>query len=350
MDVLYVVSTPYHLLVAASILYERIETEIPSFLIEGKSLYSYKDSISDFVVPLGGKVNCCNEAGKWNKFWDFCHLIINRLRLHKNAQNNNYQKVYVFSPSLKSALIRQSNPEAEFVLAEEGSGTYSGLIVSRKAYFDSCAQCKDMFSKIICAYFGDSLFYRFSKVMIFRPECVSFNYSIPLSKLNVQDQAIKLYSELIEYRDTVGLLDKRVVFMGQCNSEIGLEDADVIELDELSKLVPDALFKPHPRSRNPKSKLHILDTKSWELSCNLMSNDTVIVSIESSGLTTPKIIFDIEPYIIFTYRLHPEITDAFYASFETSYERAKQIYSDKSRVFAPTSIDEFKSIINRLTE
>ena len=350
MNVLYVVQTPLHLLVATSLLYNN-NNEVPFFQIEGELILKYSDSIRAIANQLGGDlVGTCSGGGLKNSMKYFRRIFIKRVIPNRKQSRNIYDKVVVFSPSMNCVEIRQAYPNADFVLAEDGSGTYSGLIMSRKAYLDKHKNSNNSSSKLLKLIFGNTLFLNFSQVMVFRPDCVTYDYGIPILPITIQDEAIELYRKMIGDTETQMSLANRAVFMGNFNPEIGLKDDEIIELNELFRIMPNALYRAHPRSSEKYEidKMHV--SKSWEVSCKTANENTILVSMGSSGLTTPKMIYDTEPFLIFTYKLHRNMIPGFYSSFELSSERAKKLYTNKNKVYAPDTIEDYIDIIREIVD
>jgi len=76
-------------------------------------------------------------------------------------------------------------------------------------------------------------------------------------------------------------------------------------------------------------------------------NSKVLISIASTAMLYPKYIFDQEPYIIFTYKLYPnvDITAFSLSQLDQLVSDLKYLYSNKNKIFIPESLSEFKSIL-----
>ena len=351
MNNLFIISTPFHLFCALNIACSEYVGDKNSFLIEGVGLHAFSSSLGLVAKEIGGEViEVRNEAGKINKARDFASLLSKRAFSH-SSKYSIFERVVVFSPSLLSAAVRQSNPSAEFVLAEDGSGTYSGLILSRRAYFDSCESNSDLWSNFCRLYFKDTLYLRPEKVLVFCPELVDYRYSCPILPIRFSEAAISLFLIALGLVEDAELsLEGKIVFLGQCYPEIGLSDSDIVELKELERYSDEVLFRRHPRSKLSPSCFNLHSSKSWEVSSKTLSNSSVLVSIGSSAMLTPKMIYGVEPFLVFTHRLHPKMDKSFYASFEDLYARAKALYQGVGKVFAPSSLDEYRCLMQKTRE
>ena len=78
--------------------------------------------------------------------------------------------------------------------------------------------------------------------------------------------------------------------------------------------------------------------------------DKVLISKDSSVLMTPKLLFNIEPYVIMTYRLYTNYKTQGNMRADLLFKQINEIYSDNSRVFVPKTLDELKAIITNLSE
>ncbi len=87
----------------------------------------------------------------------------------------------------------------------------------------------------------------------------------------------------------------------------------------------------------------------WEQYCSRADlSDKVLISVDSSALMTPKMIFDKEPYVIALYRLFENPTvnraeiDALFGKLQT--------LSEPGRVLIPDSIEKLENILTGLSE
>ena len=110
--------------------------------------------------------------------------------------------------------------------------------------------------------------------------------------------------------------------------------------------------KLHPRSQSKElyRDYSVLSNQNilWELYClnDYNIHQRIFISSYSTACFTPKMIFDEEPVVIFTYHLYSDKQE--YDRIELLIDRFRTLYKCKDRVIIPKSEDELKSIINKL--
>jgi hypothetical protein len=74
-------------------------------------------------------------------------------------------------------------------------------------------------------------------------------------------------------------------------------------------------------------------------------DDRCLVSINSTALFNPKLLFDQEPYIIFVYKLVKLFYD--WSLFEGTIKLFVEEYRDKEKIMIPESIEELREYLDR---
>lgn len=144
---------------------------------------------------------------------------------------------------------------------------------------------------------------------------------------------------------------KKLIYLSQPTNELGvnLENSEKEINKCLLKFKNQVVYRRHPRDISEK-KINFSEDQSsslWELICEeQLSNDSILLSICSSSQIIPKLLYNKEPWIIFTYKLYGlENSDVYKNRFKPVIEMIKQIYNDKKKVLEPTSIDDLEIII-----
>ena len=149
--------------------------------------------------------------------------------------------------------------------------------------------------------------------------------------------------------------EKKVIYFDQ---NIELDEVKNIQKKIASETAQifgrkNVLIKLHPSSRNIDYGKDIIVFKErlpFELAIiDKNMNNKVLISIFSTACMTPKLDFNQEPYIIFTYKLYGN-------SFSINEKYLEQIdqltesYNDKSKVKVPNSMDEYMQMIKLIGE
>ena len=116
------------------------------------------------------------------------------------------------------------------------------------------------------------------------------------------------------------------------------------------KFKNNGIYRKHPRDTH-ETRLKFAEDQScclWELICGeIINDDNVLLSICSSAQIMPKILYDKEPWIIFTYKLYGlEKSNVYKNRFKPIIEMIKQKYRNMNKVVEPGSIKELEEVIN----
>lgn len=146
----------------------------------------------------------------------------------------------------------------------------------------------------------------------------------------------------------------KFVFLDQPLCEIGkgLDEQKEAILNNIQFTVNNnILFRKHPRSKleTANKMLLIDDTMNlWEfVNLKYIRNDTVLIGIFSTALFTPKLLFDLEPIIVFTFLLYP-FESKFKSQLLSSAKNLKEGYVDKKKIFIPETEEDLMNILSIL--
>ena len=135
--------------------------------------------------------------------------------------------------------------------------------------------------------------------------------------------------------------NKSILWLGQYL----VDDVNEVTCNILQKYKNISIYKQHPRYPMKANGLEIAtDKHAWEISVLNMEdiNSKCLVTIYSTAALSPKILFDYEPYIIFTYKLLKEklsnkTIDAVDCFVKT--------YKNKNKIMIPNTIDDFQKCV-----
>ena len=83
----------------------------------------------------------------------------------------------------------------------------------------------------------------------------------------------------------------------------------------------------------------------WEMEClNSIRDDHILISCCSTAQLTPKIVGGKEPYIFFLHRFLLDDESAIKKGLENMIENLTALYSDKSKILIPNSVEEFNAL------
>lgn len=153
----------------------------------------------------------------------------------------------------------------------------------------------------------------------------------------------EIKSDFKEFAGNEDELDKNLLWFSQSM----FDDSQILKILEDYK--DEVLFCPHPRYPVETDLFQVArKNQIWEIKAlNLKNiNNVCIVSINSTSLFNPKLLFNEEPYIIFVYKL----VKLFYSwsFFNETVERFKELYSVPDKVMIPETMDEFRECVEKV--
>ncbi len=150
---------------------------------------------------------------------------------------------------------------------------------------------------------------------VFEPELMIWDPGVPvyaLEKINIRDNAFKsLCNTIFDYTNDDSYIQKYIFLEESFYSE-GIEVNDLDIILELSKRIGknNIIVKIHPRNKTNRFKKEGFKTNNntgipWELIVMNMGNieDKVLITVFSSCVITPKIIFDLDTKVFSIYKL-----------------------------------------------
>ena len=270
-------------------------------------------------------------------------------------EKNEYDVLLMSGPTYLMVLLAEINRKARIWFYDEGVGSYMGNIM------DHYVRQGEKRKRFLKAVFHTGIY-------LIQPERQYLNNTafcrttlacprLPLPALDFKNAAFAaLLREIFGAVD--GLQGKDIVFLSQPVAELhthlqGAADVDPEEVfrDLLTPLLPwqtRTIVRPHPREKEREYCGLDIDRSStlWELICaSSITDDHVLISLYSSALVSPKIMYDREPVVIFTYKLLQPPGNARTAVMEDLIERLRSSYRDPSRVYNVESLEQYEAVL-----
>ncbi len=130
-----------------------------------------------------------------------------------------------------------------------------------------------------------------------------------------------------------------------------------IYLHEIMASTESLILKKHPEHDvngydyvNLESKYPhlVIDEENYLLEAlyaSIILDEKVLITRDSSSVLYPKYMFGKEPTVIFTYRLYENYYYQNTEMLDALSRNLQSIYSDKSKIFVPKTVDELKEIL-----
>lgn len=346
MRTLFIVTTKYHLGIALDILASQEISATCDLAVIGTALKNEQVLLDNAIKYMKGEIVLeTEESGMLNKVRDTMLLFFKLLFPLKKEV---YDCIIVFSPSLISARYRLENPNAIVYLGEDGTGSYSGLILDRFAYFDRSLKKNNWVSKFFRFIFKGKLNLNPSGLFLYQPGAITCNYLFPQYKISRMAKTNIIMRNSLTQTTNGDHLSK-VVFLGQCYQEVGLSSLEMSEITEANNIFKDDFsYRKHPRDNWVPKNIRLDLSKDWELLCETIDENSILISLGSTAIQSPKFMYDKEPYIVFTFNLHPNLDKEFKHSFETFAKKLKELYRGKNKVIIVKDYEEYMAVLTQL--
>lgn len=163
-----------------------------------------------------------------------------------------------------------------------------------------------------------------------------------------------IFSDLFETLDKYDYTKYTYIFLEQPLVEISnkLNKEKIVLRGELSHILKNHMvIRTHPRTKKEevRNQVDIDDTNYfWEYLClKDIHENHILISISSTAMFSPFLLFQKEPYLIFLFKLisFDEIDKKIYLN---SINLLKEKYLHKNKIFIPNTIEELKEILSSL--
>ena len=257
----------------------------------------------------------------------------------KNIKNDcKYDTVVVSGPFSTQRCLIAAYPRSNVCFIEDGLGSYIGRSgIKELSWRGKIAQRIFKYSPI--HIYPKSLY-------LYSPGFYDGEYRLITKKLLFPKDRIELLDCIFSIKESVIkklYRNYRFIYFSQLLSanDKGMQVESILINAIKNKFKDDFIVRPHPRGeRAIYDGLNIDDSyNQWELCCTEINDRSVLISSWSTALFVPKLIYDLEPVVIFTYKIYGN------NYVEEAVKRLKEAYSHKERVICVTSIEELVSNI-----
>ena len=244
-------------------------------------------------------------------------------------------------------MLKISN--AKYYVIEDGAGTYSGKNFLANQSFKH---------RLYCAVFkSGALNLNVEGVYVYSPEMCRTKLSDNILKLptisNDRADLMRAYQQVFAMENDS--YKARFIFLSQrlLGLNITMDLYKFIESVFEDAGIENYCYRLHPAE--VKDSLKYSDRFSfpnemWELLCfNYVNNNKVLITINSSAAFSPFKLYNMEPYIVFIYRI-VGIQGEELRITEDIVDSLKKCYSNPSKIFVPNNREELISILSTLSK
>lgn len=250
-----------------------------------------------------------------------------------------YDRIYMayITPFIDS--VKLMNPQAEVYEYEDGIGSYyieNLEDFSRSKFFKFWSR----------RLFGNALSYNASALYLHQPTAYTgktYEHIRPLP-IDMEGETLR---KIFHYQNNEQYHLARFIYLTQPLDEKIGERAKEVERQLLKKTADKVLVRVHPRQDKTDYQSYTVDTADnlWELECaGQITAEHVLIGAFSTAQFTPKMLFDIEPTVVFLYRL---FDDAF-NNADAMVDTLKQMYRNPEKIMVADSVEQLMIILQEL--
>ena len=263
-----------------------------------------------------------------------------------NMKEKKYEKIFLAQPTrLFDTMVSASGCNSVCGL-EDGMGSYC-----RKIYDELTTKKYRLIRKIFRKT------YKVESLYLHAPKYYVVNEISDVCKIdsNFNDEQKKLINNIFgDYR--FDEYDKyKVIYSNQPMMDFSPEHEKVEnEVMECLKKIRDdnVIIRLHPREKKSElyNSFHIdQNTCLWEVFCNNFNEQHVLMGCFSTTQFTPKLFYDKEPVVIFTYDLYKDIPNERRRQFDVMVDELCEKYKRKENVINVKSFDDLQKVLKSIS-
>ena len=336
-------------------LYIRIETDEMKRYAENAKRLDLFNSVHEFVFYGLSQTNRIKKAICRGVEYFLPQKGLQNCLVNAKDSARGYEIIVTGSPDTFTLMLYAINPNALIYYIDDGTGSYHGNIGS------NLMTNKGRVLQAILGRGPEKV--HPSKLILYKPELSTNVYHAELEKLYPVQEDNSLANTILHqlFSRTTGHEEKgsAMIYLAQ-PAPVDSDTAAYAKIREtelkcLSDNFGDAvLLRPHPRERAIGSFELSVDTSEypWELSClTRVFDTTILIGSFSSALMTPKLLYDTEPFIVFTVKTYEDcLNPKTYAEVLELIQSFKETYHNKQKIFLAKSIDETVEIIQKIND
>lgn len=279
----------------------------------------------------------------------YCSLdkIVNKIIPNIREYTDIYVSCNAFIPRIVRLDCQKNGYGTKFHFFDDGIGSYCISSTYRQSIRDKAARFFILGRKTI---------YEEYDLFLFMPELYE--------QLNPSSQYIVRKIEPVTKKDSIYLdkvyqgcdmeIQEKFIYFDTVRKEIGTDELNENNNEVIRRMIgilgeDNFIVKTHPRDKTRYINCKYIDSGTLPMEalyCHYDFTEKVLISVFSTAVFTPKIIFDQEPYVILLYKIfRPDLQ--FVAEADKFCRTIKLLYKDFSRIIIPESKEElYRSLDN----
>ena len=258
-----------------------------------------------------------------------------------------FDTVYASTPNRVVAMMMKLKSDAELVFFDDGTGSYSGNLLARVG-----GRLYHLFCKVfnVGSYICKPSKLLVNNVSMCKSEAVARDKIFPMPELDKGfiDFCGKIFGVNTEKRNSVYWLSQ------PSDSVPGADEARDKILSCLMPYRDKIIVRMHPRDNDVEYYRDFTvdyGHDMWELSVlsyKDKADSLILIAAYSSAQINPKILFDIEPVLIFVHHFHANTSQEEYYRVDSQIEDMRRAYRNPEKIYNPRTPEELSIILQKL--
>lgn len=237
------------------------------------------------------------------------------------------------------------NPNAKFILFEDGAGNYVSNIIENlplkeKAYYSIL---KGFFKK-------GPLVIKVTGMYVYEPSAMAVSRKYPVYAMpKITEEIYDILAKVFKYDQDDGTYrDDSIVFLDQPYKKYG-DNYDQDQVISFLAKSPQFVCRRHPIQKvNERNLYEDKKRPMWELAAKRFNSNTVLVSIFSTTQLTPALIYGVYPTLVFLYKINDEKGSDTYMRKKNFIDLFRLQY--QGIIYEPETFQEFVANMNSIRE
>lgn len=265
------------------------------------------------------------------------------LRADIDVRKQGYKTLVISGNNLFSVNMYNCIKDLKVYFIDDGNGSYFGDL-----RYSGMTPIYRLFNKV---FHRGPMSYKVEKFYVNNKEICKATICdtiVQLPSISCGSEVEEKLDFIFAYKDNSVYTENRCIYLAQPfnDTEIG-ESAIAVDKKVLSAIKDNVAVRVHPLQKHEDYMEYELDTTNnmWEMECaKQITESHILIGCFSTAQFTPKLIFNVEPTIVFTYKLYKNIS----VDVEQTVERLREIYTNPEKIVVLDSLSELQKLVESM--
>lgn len=265
------------------------------------------------------------------------------LRADIDVRKQGYKTLVISGNNLFSVNMYNCIQDLKVYFIDDGNGSYFGDL-----RYNGMTPIYRLFNKV---FHRGPMSYKVEKFYVNNKEICKATICdtiVQLPTITPGSEVEEKLNFIFSYEENSFYKEKKFIYLTQplSDTEFG-ESAREVENSLLSALKDKVVVRVHPLQKHEAYAEYEVDTTSnlWELECaTQIKDDHVLIGWFSTAQFIPKMIFNVEPTVVFTYKLYEKILD----EADETVGRLREIYTNPEKVVVLEDLSDLQKLVENM--